>query len=368
MYLPAFPEIARHFSVEVSRVELSLASFFIGLSIGQLFYGVLSDRYGRKRPLYFGVSLFVVATIICALSTSVEGLIAARFFQALGACSGMVISRAMVRDLYSPQETARIFSLLVLVMGAAPILAPLLGSYLLQVANWQAMFWTVAGFAALIGVALIRGLPESKTPNPEVRLGRAISTYRELLQDKKFMKNALAGGLAQAGMFAYITGSPYVLIELFHLSPQSYGWVFGTNALGLILSSQINARIARHRSPEQVLTLMLKWIALSGIALAVVSHFEVRLEVFLIPLFGYVAALGFIFPNSTAGALADQPHRAGAASALLGTLQFFLGTIAATTLSILHAESARPMSLIVGTCGALAFLSHRFIDTQKNPH
>src|SRR6185503_15041541 len=213
MYLPALPALGLEFGASPGRVQLSVASFFLGLAVGQGFYGPLSDRFGRTRPLYVGLSLFVLASIACALTPSINFLIAVRFFQALGACSGQVLSRAIVRDLFEPREAVQVFSLLVLVMGVSPVLAPLLGGQILQWFPWRTIFWVIAalGMAGLIG-SLVRLKETHRGERKPLILGRVMRTYGDLLRDRAFVGYVLTGGLAMAGMFAYIVGSPYVFI------------------------------------------------------------------------------------------------------------------------------------------------------------
>jgi MFS transporter, DHA1 family, multidrug resistance protein len=361
MYLPALPEIGRSLGADTASVQLTLSAFFIGLAVGQAIYGPLADRFGRKGPLYFGLVVYIAASIGCALASDIQALIGLRLVQALGGCVGIVIARAVVRDLYGHQESARMFSVLMLVMGVAPILAPLLGGYVLTWFGWRAIFWVLAlfGLSCLVAAALI--LPETRpahTVKPNVL--SAIAGYGRLLVDRRFIGYTLAGGLAQAGLFAYISGSPFVFIEVFGVPAQHYGWLFGLNALGLIVASQINRRLlSRHTSDELLkranLTNALFGIALAGIALSGVGG----LPLLLLPLFGYVAALGFTFPNAAAGALAPFGDRAGSASALLGSVQFAIAAIAGAAVGLLHDDTAVPMAAVICACGIAALVAHR---------
>jgi MFS transporter, DHA1 family, multidrug resistance protein len=361
MYLPALPEIGRSLGADTASVQLTLSAFFIGLAVGQAIYGPLADRFGRKGPLYFGLVVYIAASIGCALASDIQALIGLRLVQALGGCVGIVIARAVVRDLYGHQESARMFSVLMLVMGVAPILAPLLGGYVLIWFGWRAIFWVLAlfGLSCLVAAALI--LPETRpahTVKPNVL--SAIAGYGRLLVDRRFIGYTLAGGLAQAGLFAYISGSPFVFIEVFGVPAQHYGWLFGLNALGLIVASQINRRLlSRHTSDELLkranLTNALFGIALAGIALSGVGG----LPLLLLPLFGYVAALGFTFPNAAAGALAPFGDRAGSASALLGSVQFAIAAIAGAAVGLLHDDTAVPMAAVICACGIAALVAHR---------
>ncbi|MFT3767677.1 MAG: multidrug effflux MFS transporter [Minicystis sp.] len=250
MYLPSLPTIQRELGTTASLTQLTLAAYFAGLGIGQLAYGPLTDRFGRKRPLYAGLALYVVASIACALSPSVYMLVALRFLQAVGGAAGQVVTRAVVRDLYVGAAAAQLLSRLILVMGVAPILAPLVGGWVLLFAGWRAIFATLAVLGLGCLVLMITLLPETATARtPSLDVGHIGRNLRELSRDRSFMAYTLTGAFSQAGMFAYISGSPFVLIELFHVSPQRYGWIFGANAFGLIAGSQINHRLLARRSP-----------------------------------------------------------------------------------------------------------------------
>lgn len=356
MYLPAFPQIAEDFAVPHGRVELSLATFFVGLSLGQLMYGTAADRFGRKLPLYVGLTIYSLASVFCAFSPNIEALIVLRFFQALGGCAGIVIARAMVRDLFEHRESARVFSLLMLVMGVAPILAPLIGGYVAVYFGWRAIFFVLAVFSAFSLASVFFFLPETREPNPDVHLSRTFSTYWNIFKDREFLGFTFAGGLAQAGMFAYITGSPFVFINLFGIRAESYGWIFGLNALGLIGCSQINGRLVRSFNPNQILRFSLPAITIFGLLLILAGIFALGFWAITVPLFLYIASLGMIFPNATAGALARQQEHAGAASALLGTLQYVLAAVSSGLVSYFNNGTALPMTALIGVCGIGAFL------------
>ena len=227
-YLPAFPAMAAAFGTDEKHVQMTLASYFLGLSLGQLAYGPVADRFGRRIPLLVGVTLFTLASLACAFAPSLDGLIAARFVQALGGCAGMVISRAVVSDKCDAVGSAKVFSQLMLVMGLAPILAPMLGGLLVNLHGWQSIFIALTAFSALSALAVALGLPESLPANqPRQPLSGALRQYGRLLADKVFLGHALTGGIAIAGMFAYIAGSPFVFIKLYGVPPEHFGWLFG---------------------------------------------------------------------------------------------------------------------------------------------
>lgn len=354
MYLPAFPAIGREFAA-TGRVELTLASFFTGLALGQLFYGPLSDRFGRKPPLYAGLALYTVASIGAALAGHIEALIAWRFLQGLGGCAGMVIARAVVRDRCQPAEAAQAFSMLMLVMGLAPILAPLLGSYLLLAGGWRSLFLVLATFGAFCLLLAWHGLGESLVRRlPRLELRKVLAAYSGLLRDRHFTGHVLASGLAFSGMFAYIAGSPFVLMQLHGLDARSYGWVFGGNALGLIAAAQVNAHLLR-RNRCDMRTLLRRGLATAALAgsslLTLALAGQLGLPTLLPGLFLYVASLGFISPNAGASALAGHGHQAGTASALMGALQFLLATLAGAAMGLWHDGSALPLAAALALSG-----------------
>lgn len=366
MYLPAFPKIAETFGVEVTAVEVSLATFFIGLAFGQLLYGSVTDRFGRKKPLYVGLVIYFVASLLCSLAPNVESLIVLRFFQALGACGGIVIARASVRDMFDHSESARVFSLLLLVMGVAPILAPLFGGYITLFFGWRAIFVVVAACSAISLVAVYRFLPETREPDPTVRLSKTASIYAAILKNKRFLGFTLAGGFAQAGLFAYITGSPFVFIELFGVPSEHYGWIFGSNAVGLIFMSQVNSRLVQKFDPTTILRWALIMTALFGAFLITAGLLGFGFWGIVVAVFLYVASLGMIFPNSNAGALAADPERAGSASALLGSLQYAIAAIASTIVSHFNNGTAISMTVTIGVCGIAAFLALYLLLPNEN--
>jgi len=364
-YLPAFPAMAQAFATDEKHVQTTLAAYFLGLSLGQLAYGPVADRFGRRTPLLFGVALFTLASLACAYAPNLDTLILARFVQALGGCAGMVLSRAIVSDKCDPVASAKVFSQLMLVMGLAPILAPMLGGVLVNVAGWQSIFLTLSLFSAACLVAVGLGLPESLPAHmPRQPLSGALRQYLRLLADRVFVGHALTGGIAIAGMFAYIAGSPFVFIKLYGVPAEHYGWLFGTNAAGFILVAQINARLLAKRGPAFLLVRAV-WLYLAAglVLLGVAALRPAHLWPLLVPLFVCISSLGCIIPNASACAMSGQGARAGSASALMGCLQFSVAAGAAALVGLLHDGSAVPMTLVVSLCGALvvsvALLTHR---------
>jgi len=354
-YLPAFPAMALAFGTDEKHVQLTLAAYFLGLSIGQLAYGPVADRFGRRIPLLVGVGLFTLASLACAYAPNLEWLIGARFVQALGGCAGMVISRAVVSDKCDAVGSAKVFSQLMLVMGLAPILAPMLGGLLVNLYGWQSIFIMLTLFSALAGLAVALGLPESLPAHvPRQPLSGALRQYGRLLADRVFLGHALTGGIAIAGMFAYIAGSPFVFIKLYGVPAEHFGWFFGINAGGFILVAQINARLLAKRGPAFLLARTVWIYLLGGLALLAVSSLRPeQLWPLLVPLFICIASLGCIIPNASACAMNGQGARAGSASAMLGCLQFSVAAGAAALVGVLHDGSAVPMATVISLCGIL---------------
>jgi len=358
MYLPGFPQIAGDLGTTVARVTLSLSSFFIGISAGQFLYGPLLDRYGRKKPLYAGISLYFAASVGCALAHSVEMLIVLRLFQALGACAGLVASRAMVRDLFDVSQNARVFSLLMLVIGVSPIIAPTLGGYLTEHFNWRYIFFVLTAIAAFILVAVHFFLPESRKPDPQFSLkpGPIVRSFLGVMREPQFYTYALTGAIASAGLYAYIAGSPYVFMELYHVSEQQYGWIFALVAIGLIGSSQLNSILLRTFKSEQIIKVALFCQVMTALALFVGSLLGIwGLFSTIAFIFLFLCCQGCVFPNSSALSLAPFSRNAGTASALMGGIQMSIGALTSATVSFLNNHTALPMTGVMAACALVSF-------------
>ncbi|MDO9181178.1 MAG: multidrug effflux MFS transporter [Bacteriovorax sp.] len=354
MYLPAFPQISKTFSVGASAVELSLSAFFIGLALGQLIYGPLTDIYGRKKPLIIGMLIYFAASIGCFLSPNIQIFIGFRILQALGGCSGMVITRAIVSDLYDKKRAAHIYSMLMLVMGIAPILAPFLGGLVSKYFGWPAIFAVLAILSLISTICTIFFLPE--THRPSTTSTRSVLGYLDLFKDKVFMSYSLSGGLMRAAMFAYIAGSPFVFINLFKVPAEKYGLIFGANALGIIGAAQINRLLLKHYALEKIYQQIILVAGLIAVILLINSVFVHSIYALLIPLFLFMTSMGFIFPNSAALALANQGHRAGMASALLGTLQWSIAFFSSFFVSYFNNGTPIPMAGVIFVSTILAII------------
>lgn len=359
MYLPGFKVISADLGTSISHVQLSLTSFFIGIASGQMVYGPLLDRFGRKKPLIFGLTLYIVASIGCAFTQSADTLIFLRFVQALGSCGGMVASRAMVRDFFPARETAKIFSMLMLVIGVSPILAPTVGGYVIDAWGWHYIFIVLAFICLLIMLGVIFILPESKAPDKSMSLKPTpiIKNFWAVFTTPQFIIYALAGGTASSGLYAYLSGSPFVMMEFYGLNEKQYGWVFGLIAMGLITASQLNSLILNRYRSEKVAKYALFVQACIGLILLFASLTgALNLVGTIILIFSFLACQGFVFPNTSATALNPFSDLAGSASALLGSIQLGIGAIASILVSIFHNGSTVPMVAVMAGCAILSFI------------
>ncbi|MGD9418250.1 MAG: multidrug effflux MFS transporter [Verrucomicrobiota bacterium JB025] len=355
MYLPAFPQMAVDFKVPEGGIEITLSIFFLGLAIGQAIYGPLIDRFGRRRPLLVGIGLYVATTVLCLLLTDIGIFVGLRFLQAVGGCAGIIIGRAIIRDLFDERDSARAFSSLLVVMTLAPILAPILGGLILSFAGWKAIFGFILAFGLGCALLVWGFIPETLAPEDRrkespVAIGRA---WLSLVTDRAFIVPAMVGGLAQACMFAFITGSPAVFINQHGASAQSYGFLFALIACALIVAAQANRIALRWKTPESLLSasLILNLVAGVGTVLAVATG---SLPLLLIPLWFAIGALGFIGADAAALAMAACRRHAGSGSALVGVLQFGCAFVVSSLVAACQNGTAYPMTLAIAGCGLLA--------------
>ena len=356
LYLPAMPQLEEVFHASASAVESTMVLYLAGFALGQLLYGPITDRFGRKPPLYYSLGLFTVSSLACAFVPSIGWMSVLRLFQALGACGGSVISRAMVRDMFPPSEMRRVFSMLVLVLGVSPILSPMLGSYLLLWFGWTSAFYaqTIIGTLCFIGMhfRLRESLAhESRRP---LHLSSILSSYGRLIKDHTFMGATAVCGFSSAGAFAYIASASFVFIKQYGVAIEHFGWLFGSVALGMVVASQINGRMP-HRIP---LWRVLRVANLVQLAAAVLLLFAVMtgfggLPVVFFSIFVYIAGQGFVFPNGSTIAMMRHADMAGTASALLGTNQFLIAAFGTAFLGSL-ANPAVPMALVILTCAVIS--------------
>ncbi len=359
MYLPSMPLLEKVFHATTAQVQITLVTFLLGYALGQSLYGPVTDRFGRKPPLYVSLALFVTSSAACAITTSVHALSVFRFLQAIGACGGAVVSRAMVRDLFPPLELRRIFSMLMLVLGVSPLISPFIGGYLLVWFGWKSIFLTQASLGVLTLLAVHFRLKESLAPEhaQPLRMDRVVSTYRHLLRDRTFLGASLVCGFSSAGMFAYIASAPFVFINIYKLPPQQFGWLFGVIAAGLIGASQVNGHMP-HRIPLSKVLLVANLVQFGAgilVLIAALTGFGGLVGIFA-PVFVYMCGAGFVFPNGNAIAMMRHGNMAGTASALLGTNQFTIAAITTIVLGAIDNSSALPMAIVIVGCGAAATL------------
>ncbi len=362
MYLPAFPAIVEGLATTQGQVERTLAGYLLGLALAQIFYGPLADRYGRKPPLLLGLAIYTVAAIGCGLSDNIDQLTAWRIAQAFGGAAGIVIPRAVIRDNFDTRDASKALSILMLVMGVTPILAPLLGGQVLLFGNWRGIFAIMAVSSGMLFFAVAYTMRETLTPERVValKLSTIWRNYHALMRHRQFLCYSLAGGMGSAGMFAYISGSPRVFIDILGVDPKYFGLVFGANAASLIVAAQVSARMLSRHSPETLLRtaqITLVIMTLAGLALTLAN--AVTLPLLMICLMGFMASQGFVNPNSAALALAEQGNRLGVASAMMGTLQMLCGAAAGLAVSAWQSPTPLPLTGILAFCACASWLFGR---------
>lgn len=359
MYLPAFPRIAGDLHCPLGAVQVTLSVFLVGLAVGQFLWGTLSDRWGRRLPMLLGCAAFVGAAAVCSMTRSISVLIAARFVMGLGGSAGVVVSRAVVRDLFDEHESARFYSMMMIVGGLAPIVAPALGSLLLAWWGWRSIFIFVAVFAALCLGGIMGSVPET-LPRGSRMLGNAaavLGNYAGLIRNRKFIYYALSVGFGYSGLFAYIASSPFLFMKLFGVSPQRYSLLFMTNAAGIYCAGQSNRWLLRRMSPRQILGRAAVVNLAAGLSLVVVALGGWGgLPVFFGLLFVLIGSLGWIFPNIVAVAMKPVADQAGSASALLGVMQFTFGAASASLIGALAGRTALPATCVIAVSSLCSWL------------
>jgi DHA1 family bicyclomycin/chloramphenicol resistance-like MFS transporter len=359
IYLPALPTLAVALHTDPGRIQMTLSGFLVGFSLGQLLWGPIGDRYGRRIPIAIGVVLFVIGSAGCALSGTAWQMTCWRVVQAVGACAGPVLARAMVRDLYARERSAQMLSTLMLVMGIAPLLGPILGGQILAVWSWQGIFWVLVALGLLALVGLL-ALPETLPPSRRTsqRVGEALVGYVILARNRRLLGYAISGGFFYGGIYAYLAGTPFAYIEYYHVPPQAYGLLFGVNIAGMMVANLVNSRLVMRLGADRMFRFGAAIAALAGLALAVDTRFGLGgLMGLVAPLFFYVSMLGFIVANSVAGALAAFPHKAGAASALVGATHYGTGIFTAAMVGWFADGTPWAMGWIIGLGGLGTFLA-----------
>jgi DHA1 family bicyclomycin/chloramphenicol resistance-like MFS transporter len=359
MYLPGFPAIAKSLHTTTAQVSISLSSFFVGLAAGQLLYGPLLDRFGRKKPLYVGLVLYIIASAGCYFATSIETLIILRFVQAIGACAAGVASMAMVRDIFPLEENAKIFALLILILGASPMIAPTVGGYVTVAFGWHLIFVILGTMALLILLTVIFFLPESYKADPSYSLKPKpiINSFLQVIKEPQFYTYAFAGAFAFAGLFVYVSASPIVFMEVFRVSAKTYGWIFATLSVGFIGSSQVNNLLLKKFKSEQIIRVSLSIQVITALVFLIGSIYGwFGLGGTIGMIFVLLCCVGITSPNASALSLAPFEKNAGTASALLGALQLGLGALATFGVSVFNSQSAIPMAGIMESTAIIGLL------------
>ncbi|WP_235504830.1 multidrug effflux MFS transporter [Exiguobacterium sp. BMC-KP] len=358
MYLPAFPDMSRSFDASASLIQLSLTACMLGMALGQLIVGPLSDVRGRKRPLMIALFAYLLASLACAMAPTIEVLIALRFVQGAAGASGIVISRAIVRDLFEGPELTRFFAALSLVNGTAPILAPVIGGQILRFGDWHFVFYLLAILSTMMLLAVALRLPETLPLDRRVEgnLTTTLKTFGRLLTDRVFIGYAFAQAFVMGAMFAYISGSPFVLQNIYGASPQQFSFLFGLNGIGIILAAQIAGRLAGRVDSERLMRISLTIVASASILLFLALTLTDQLIFVMIPLFFVVSSVGLISTLGFTLAMQNYGSTAGSASALLGLLPMLVGSLVSPLVGIMGEQSAVPMGLIIMTLDCLALV------------
>jgi MFS transporter, DHA1 family, multidrug resistance protein len=358
MYLPGFPAIAKDLSTSAAKASLSLSSFFIGISLGQLLYGPLLDRFGRKTPLYIGLSVYILASIGCVFAQTINALIDLRVIQALGSCAASVASVTLVRDLFPVEENAKVFALLILVLGASPMIAPTAGGYIISSYGWHAVFFVLTLICVLIFICSIFWLPAGKAPDHEYSLKPKPITksFLSVFTTPQFYTYCLTGSLAFTGLFAYVAASPVVFMSVFNVSLKTYGWIFAILSIGFIGSSQLNNLLLKRFNSHQILRFILICYMVLSILFFLFSQIGwLSLPVIMIFLFLLLGCVGIVNPNATALTLAPFDKNTGTASALLGAIQIGLGSLISVFISLFENPSLTPLAISFLMSSNLAF-------------
>lgn len=359
MYLPSFEAIADGLNSSMAHVGLSLTSFFIGISLGQLLYGPIIDRFGRKKPLFIGLFVYFFTSLACAFVQDVDSLIILRLFQAIGSCAGMVVARALVRDLFPVNENAKIFSLLMLVIAVSPVAAPTIGGFISAHFGWRMIFYILAGISLITIFVVYFGLPDGRKPDVSRSLKPIpiIKDFLEVVKVPTFYTYAFAGAIASSGLYAYIAGSPFVFMKIYGVTEQHYGWIFAFIALGMTIAAQLNTLLLRKYSSEQITLVASTFQVITGLTILILSLLGV-VNIFLLIglIWVYLATQGLVYPNTSALALAPFEVSAGTASALMGAVQLGVGAIVTGIVSAFTSTTVLPMVITMCVCGVSAFV------------
>lgn len=362
MFLPSVPVIAREFGAEPGAAQLAVTTYLLGLAVGQLAWGPVSDRYGRKPVLLAGMALFLVSSVCSAAAGSVQELVLLRFAQGLGMSSGPVVARSIVRDLYAREQAAHLLARMMAVFGVIPVVAPLIGGQAIALSGWPAVFWVYTAMAIALLAAVGFGLGETApAERPSIAPGRIAANYALLFGDSRFRAALATMVCAQMGVLAFVSSSALAMVQALHLSPTAFSVLFAVVMLGQIVGGVLGARLVSRLGSARLVRLGAALVAISGVLLAALALAGApHWTAVVLPMVVYLFGCSFMIPNATAAALSPFPQMAGSASSLLGAIPFGLGALLSAGLAAAFDGSARPMALAIGLFGLLSFFSEKF--------
>ncbi len=368
MYLPSLPTLVEYFATSTSKAQLTLGGFMIGFASGQLFYGPVSDRFGRKRVLVSGIALYCVATLFCAMATTVDGLIAMRFIQALGGGAGVVLTRAIVRDIYSGDASARAMSLMLLVPSVAAFIGPFIGGQLLLWASWRTIFWLLLAFGGVTLLLTFLVLPETLPPERRQRLTlpRVLREYGYVLRHRRSVGYMFCGAFSFAAMFAQLSGTPFIYIQLFGVPPEYFGFLFCLNIIGIMCGSLLNSRLVMRFGTRRMLIAGTSIALAGGLTLFVTASAGLGgLAGIVVPIFIFMVPHNITNANAAAATLEFFPQIAGTASSLVGAIRFGTGAVVGALVGLLHDGTAIPMAAVIAGCAILSAASFWFLTHDR---
>lgn len=368
MYLPALPSMAQNFNAPAASIQLTLTAFFIGLAVGQLLFGPLSDRFGRRKPLLIGTSVLLLAGILCSLASNATFLIMARVLQGFGGAAGVVLARAIIVDRSrTPTESVRLFQIMMMIGGLAPILAPMIGNLIISISHWRMVFVVLACMAVVSLFGVWRYLPETHPEEKRTASGfkNLLSVFKQVMSNRIYLGYALTVGFIFVALFAYISASPFLFQTIFGLTPTQYTWIFGINAFGTTLAGAVSAKLVDRIAPRTQASFGLFIMLIGVLTLTILIMIQANLWVIMPVLFFSLACCGFIFGNASALAIQQASKVAGTASAILGALQFLLGACAAPLVGIMGEHTAIPMVITMLVAIILAMLSFFGLTSVK---
>lgn len=364
LYLPGFLKMAQYYQTDLKSVQFSISTFLAGFAVGQLFWGIISDKYGRKWPTIASLLLFIAATIACIYAVSIEQFWVARFFQAFAGCAGVVIARAIVNEYFEQEDTMRVFSLLAIIAGVAPIIGPVAGNFLVSHFNWQSTFVTLFILGVLALLLVILWLPETKIKTTTVQKRNLIQDFTSVLQVKTFLKYTLIGSVTYSVLMIYLANAPYLIMEYGQLSSATFSYIFAFNAVGLMLGAWVSSAFTRWWSIRQIILYTTIFGLVGSLVFLGFCITKQPIEWLLVPLFFIVFTLGILFPATTKLALEPFVETSGSASALLGSLQLMLTFIISAVTNLIPVDLLLLTGLALFVCHVLYLVCYGIKETK----